>query len=143
LLVFILFARQISDAAYSRAWEEARHYASLFNWASIQTAFLFGIYTFIIGRPGRFRDRFEGTKLYVDAMKYLRETVFRSFIFSFLCLPFMFVAPNVPKWSGWKEIDMGYIFFAFSCVVALYLFGRILISMKIFMFVETEMDKSK
>lgn len=141
LLMFIFFAPQISQAAYNGGWDETRHYASLFNWASIQTAFLFGIYTFIIGRPGKFKSRFEKFGLYNDAMKYLRRTVFYSFTLSFSCLPLMFVSPNVGNWSGWSSLQFGYILFAASGVTTLYIFGRILISMKIFMFVEKESDE--
>lgn len=135
---FTLFAKKVSNAAYFGSWEETLFYASLFNWSSIQTAFLFGIYTFIIGRPGKFKSRFEDTKLYADSMKYLRRTVFSSFVLSFICLPLMFVAPNISRWRGLKELGLGYIVFAVTSVFALYLFGRILISMKIFMFVEGE-----
>ena len=143
VILFTALAPQLSNIAHHGKWNEASLYGSLFNWASIQTAFLFAIYTFIIGRPGGFRDRFSNTKLYVDAMRYLRRTVFYSFAFSFVCLPFMFVAPDIEHWTGWKNIGLAYIAFAVFSVAGLYLFGRIVISMKIFMFVESETDKSK
>lgn len=146
-VAFVLFPSQVSNLAVTEKWDQSILYGSLFNWASIQTAFLFGIYTFIMGRPEVFVKRFKTTKLYRRSMLYLRATVFISLLLSAICVPLMLASPDIKTWSwGDKSLpNIGYVVFAFISVFGLLVLGRVIICMRYFMFVEkqTELDNSK
>jgi len=140
--LFLLFPSQMSNLAVTEEWDQSILYGSLFNWASIQTAFLFGIYTFIMGRPEVFVKRFKTTKLYRRSMLYLRKTVFISLLLSAVCVPLMLASPDIELWS-WSEKSLpniGYAVFAVISVFGLLVLGRVIICMRYFMFIETQTD---
>lgn len=136
-IFFAFFAEQISAVAVSQDWSESDLYGSIFGWSAIQTGFFFGVYTFVVARPGKFRDNMKDNTAFAEAMTHLRATVYMLFIFSMVSAPLTFFAPNIKAVTSWKTLSIGYVFFAVICCISLYLAGRVLMAIRTFMIVET------
>lgn len=136
-IFFVLFAEQISATAVTQNWSEGDLYGSIFGWSAIQTGFFFGVYTFVVARPGKFRDNMKNNTAFTDAMTHLRATVYMLFVFSMISAPLTFFAPNIKAVTSWETLSIGYVLFAIICCVSLFLAGRVLMAIRTFMIVET------
>ncbi len=98
ILTFALLAFYRGDIAAKFApggWQTANLYGAVFQWASIQSGFVFAIYGFI----GTKRDGFVGVLArgdsFEDFLGYARRAYLGGFALTFVSLPIMVVAPSI------------------------------------------------
>ena len=83
------------------AWDLGAFYSAIFDWSSIQAAFLFGVYAFFLSRSEPFIQAIAGSEGFRLLRRYVVRTLYLSMTLSVAALP-MVVAPIA--FSGGNEI---------------------------------------
>lgn len=89
LALIIVFRDSIVPKFGDKGWDSSNLYSAIFNWASIQSGFVFGIYGFIATK----RDGFAGVVAKAPSfdmfLKYARRAYLTGFALTFVSLPIM------------------------------------------------------
>ena len=116
----MLFAYRFKVSAMfaEKTWNLGAFYAALFDWASIQGAFLFGVYAFFLSRSEPFIQAIAGSQAFRLLRRFVVRTLYLSLALSVLTLP-MLVAP-IELEKG--RIDVGFGAFCFLSILTAYTF---------------------
>lgn len=76
-------------------WQAANLYNAVFNWASIQSGFVFGIYGFIATKRDGFVGEIFGGRSFQQLLSYARRAYVSGFILTFASLPLMVINPQI------------------------------------------------
>lgn len=121
----------LSQGFASKRWDLGAYYSALFDWSSVQAAFLFGVYAFFLSRSEPFIQAIAGSSAFRDLRLYVVRTLYLSMSLSVLSLPSL-VAPVAIEKGGsgvGYAIFLGlsalltYTFFCFLKVIRV--FGKI------------------
>jgi hypothetical protein len=102
----------------TEAWDLGAFYSAVFDWASIQAAFLFGVYAFFLSRSEPFIQAIAGSQGFKLLRKYVVRTLYLSMALSVIALP-MVVSPLVPD-EG--EIGPAFVILWLNAVLLTYTF---------------------
>lgn len=96
LATLIYFRSSISGEFTPHGWQSSNLYSAVFNWASIQSGFVFGIYGFVVTK----RDGFAGEVAKAEAsfnqfLTYARRAYLTGFALTFVSLPIMVINPRI------------------------------------------------
>lgn len=86
-------------------WSAAGLYAAVFSWASIQTGFLFGIYTFIVPRAEPFVKAVSGSPAFAAFKRYMLRVTYLTLCVAVPAFGLMVVNPR-PSAGGLSAIAM-------------------------------------
>lgn len=126
-----IWRNPLSEGFVSKRWDLGDYYSALFDWSSVQAAFLFGVYAFFLSRSEPFIQAIAGSAAFRELRLYVVRTLYLSMSLSVLSLPFL-VAPVAIERGGngiGYAIFLGlsalltYTFFCFLKVVRV--FGKI------------------
>lgn len=124
----VLWREWITGKFISEAWELGALYAAIFDWSSIQAAFLFGIYAFFLSRTESFLKAVASSPFFPSLRRYVVRTLYLSMLLTVLSLP-MLVAPlNVATIAGFAVLTIlcGLTVFTFFCFLrVIRVFGKI------------------
>lgn len=70
-------------------------FASIFDWASIQTGFLFGVYGFVVGKAEGFIAEVKSTKAMVRFVRYTGRATIIGFLLTACSMPLIVASPSV------------------------------------------------
>ena len=129
LILLVRYAADIAPKFAVGEWSLENFYAALFDWSSILSAFMFGIYAFVLSRSEPFMKAASGTRAFEDARDYVRRTVYLALAMTAVCVPMLVAGPS-PVDGGW--LDYGYWIFASYVVGTVYLFSRFLKIVRVF-----------
>lgn len=112
----------------SNEWDAGAFYSAVFDWSSIQSAFLFGIYAFILSRSEPFIRAIDGTEPFEMLRSYSRRTLYLTFALTIASMPLAVVGPkptdNLSSLNLW--------IFAGLASLAAYTFCRFLKVVRVF-----------
>lgn len=94
----IVWRVPISNGLSSEDWDVGALYAAIFDWSSIQSAFLFGIYAFLLGRTEPFLKAIAETPAFERMRAHVRLTMIAALILTLVALPLL-VARPIPSSS--------------------------------------------
>jgi hypothetical protein len=118
---------EISEEFRSGRWKADAFYEAVFDWSSIQAAFLFGIYAFFLSRSEPFIKAISETQPFQQLRSYVLRTLRLTMALSVISLPAL-VATPAAEGAGYALITamtaaLTYTFFSFLKVVRV--FGKI------------------
>jgi hypothetical protein len=121
----LLWRDWITASFRSEAWDLGALYAAIFDWSSIQAAFLFGIYAFFLSRTEAFLKAVTSSPFFPSLRRYVVRTLYLSMLLTVLSLP-MLVAPLD------IETQAGYIVLAALCGLTVFTFFCFLRVIRVF-----------
>lgn len=95
LAVIAYFRYDIASRFEPHRWESASLYSAVFNWASIQSGFVFGIYGFLVTKKDGFAGVVAKTGSFELFLSYARRAYLTGFALTFVSLPIMVVNPTL------------------------------------------------
>ena len=96
VLALVLSKREWISAQFaSEAWDIGALYAAVFDWASIQSAFLFGIYAFVLGRTEPFIRAIANTPVFEEMRAHVRRTMYLALLLTIVAMPMLVAKPEV------------------------------------------------
>lgn len=78
----------------SDSWDVSAFYSAIFDWSSIQSAFLFGIYAFVLSRSEPFIKAIDGTATFENLRSYSRRTLYLTFALTLVSMPLAVTSPK-------------------------------------------------
>lgn len=91
--VTLIYTRDFVTTQFvTERWDLNAYYSAVFDWSSIQAAFLFGVYAFFLSRSEPFIQAISGSKSFKLLRSYVVRTLYLSMTLTVLALP-MVVAP--------------------------------------------------
>ena len=76
-------------------WDAGSLYSAVFNWSSIQSGFVFGIYGFLVTKKDGFAGVVAKTSSFNLFLTYARRAYLTGFVLTFVSLPIMVVNPSI------------------------------------------------
>lgn len=102
---FVLYQREWVSAQFSSgAWDIGAFYAAVFDWASIQSAFLFGIYAFVLGRTEPFIRAIADTSVFEQMRAHVRRTMYLALLLTVFAMPMLVAKPEVS--ASWDSVGL-------------------------------------
>lgn len=112
----------------SNAWNLGAFYSAVFDWSSIQAAFLFGVYAFFLSRSESFLKAVASSPFFPSLRRYVIKTLYLSMTLTVCSLP-MLVAPlDVSTQLGYGALTLLFTLgvFTFFCFLkVIRVFGKI------------------
>ena len=102
----------------SKAWDLGAYYSAIFDWSSIQAAFLFGVYAFFLSRSEPFIQAIAGSTGFKLLGRYVVRTLYLSMALTVVALP-MLVSP-LDAGTSWKSA--GFVMMWFQSTLLAYTF---------------------
>lgn len=122
---------EIAQRFASKEWDAGAFCAAVFDWSSIQAAFLFGIYAFFLSRSEPFIQAIAGSPAFKSLRRYVVRTLYLSMMLTIASLPFLIATPVVQADAGgfgffimWI-LSVLFIFTFFSFLKVIRVFGKI------------------
>src|SRR4051794_26223086 len=88
-VIIAVFRNSIVDLFGPGGWQSSNLYSAVFNWASIQSGFVFGIYGFIATKRDGFAGVVADAPSFDQFLKYARRAYLTGFALTFVSLPIM------------------------------------------------------
>jgi len=88
-LLIVLFRSAIAHRFEPNGWDSTSLYGAVFNWASIQSGFVFGIYGFIVTKKDGFAGEVAKAASFDEFLAYARRAYLTGFLLTFVSLPIM------------------------------------------------------
>ena len=123
------FAPYIGANFASSQWDLSALYAAIFDWSSIQSAFLFGVYVLVISGDLPFTRAIRDTDAYPEVKSYIRNTMFFAFALSALALPVLVDQPIIKVGA---ITDLGYAVFSAYAFLSVWVIARFFKVVRIF-----------
>lgn len=76
-------------------WKAESLYGAVFNWASVQSGFVFGIYGFIVSKRDGFIGEIAHTHTFGELTRYARRAYLTGFALTFASLPLTVAQPAI------------------------------------------------
>lgn len=111
LILIIVFHDSIVAKFKPDGWQSSNLYSAVFNWASIQSGFVFGVYGFIATKRDGFAGEMAKAPSFDLFLKYARRAYLTGFALTFVSLPIMVANPNLATASP-REFSIVAIWFA-------------------------------
>lgn len=105
----------ISARFMSGSWDINSFYSAVFDWSSIQAAFLFSVFAYFLSRSEPFIEAVSDTKPFHELRRYVLRSLSLSILLSLASLPLLVSSPTFEANS---HSDVGYIVF---CIIAIFL----------------------
>lgn len=118
-LTIIHFRLEISEKFVKNLWNLDTLYSSVFDWSSIQSAFLFSIYAFFLSRSEPFIQAVSKTQPFKMLRRYVLRSLWLSLGLTIITLP---LAVSPPEITSSRALDWGFLVFLFVSVLMTYTF---------------------
>lgn len=118
----------ITEGFASKAWDLGAYLSAIFDWSSIQAAFIFGVYAFFLSRSEPFLQAISGTPAFASLRRYVVRTLYLSMTLTVGSLPFLVATPDVKSTFGFVAIwflTVLLVFTFFSFLKVIRVFGKI------------------
>lgn len=97
LVLIYFFRSDISAQFVEGGWKVDGLYNAVFNWASIQSGFVFGVYGFIASKRDGFVGELAKGRSFDTLLTYSRRAYMTGFGLTFVSLPVMIVEPTISQ----------------------------------------------
>lgn len=136
-LGIVAFHDSISDKFASRTWDIGAFYSAVFDWSSIQAAFLFSVYAFFLSRSEPFIQAISKTKPFRDLRNYVLRSLMLSMSLTLLSLPLLISSPSTESGGG-----LGFLVFVALATLLTYTFMCFVKVIRVFRKLERVQDRS-
>jgi len=127
--VLIVWQQQAIAANFnSKDWDLGAFYSAVFDWSSIQGAFIFGVYAFFLSRSEPFIQAISSSRAFKMLRRYVVRTLYLTLILTVISLP-MVVSPLAMNGG---RLSAGFIVFTFQSTLAVYTFFCFLKVIRVF-----------
>jgi hypothetical protein len=123
-----IWRASIAGAFAAKEWGIGDFYSAVFDWASIQAAFLFGVYAFFLSRSEPFLQAIAPSPAFKLLRRYVVRTLYLSMALSVVSLPLLVASPAM---SGTGE-DLAFAVFLLISVLLTYTFFCFLKVIRVF-----------
>jgi len=130
-LLLLAFNEKIVGLAAAGLIDISSLYSAMFDWASIQTGFLFGVFGFVSGKSSGFMAEVAKTKAMIDFNRYTRTAILLGFTVTLVSIPLIVTAFHFKAGEPWRYATFvgwafltAWSFFSFARVA--YVFGVML-----------------
>jgi hypothetical protein len=89
VILLYLFREKVVAEAISKEVDFGNLYSSVFDWSSIQTGFLFGIFGYIAGKSDGFIASIRNTEEMTEFLGYQKRAMLLGFLLTFASIPMM------------------------------------------------------
>ncbi|TPJ21655.1 hypothetical protein [Mesorhizobium sp. B2-7-2] len=125
------FRVPLSDGAQEEKIDFSGLYSSVFDWSSIQTGFLFGIYGYVAGKSDGFIAAVKNTPAMILFIGYTKVATYLGFFVTFFSIPLIVVDFSITPAAWWRYvIFIGWSFFSiwafFAFLRVAYVFGHLI-----------------
>lgn len=127
--LLLMFSGAVATEFRAERWDLGAFYSAVFDWSSIQSAFLFGIYAFVLSRAEPFVKAIAGTPAFSAMRAYVRHTVYIALALTAVTMPMLIAAPTMTDGSIY---DVGYVLFVAYSLATVYVFARFLKVVRVF-----------
>jgi len=117
----------IVEKFQNKSWDIGAYYSAIFDWSSIQAAFLFGVYAFFLSRSEPFLQAIGGTPVFKQLRQYVVRSLYLSLTLSVLTLPVLVSPPEMKSGNL-----IGFIVFWFLSTLLTYTFFCFLKVVRVF-----------
>lgn len=117
-LIF-LQRHEIAAQFSSKAWKIEAFYAAVFDWSSIQSAFLFSIYAFFLSRSEPFIQAIAKTQPFRELRSYILRALSFTMVLTLFSLPLLVTPPDIAVAA---VNDVGFMLFSVTMVALAYTF---------------------
>ncbi|MBS1168868.1 MAG: hypothetical protein H6R00_4893 [Proteobacteria bacterium] len=131
LVVFYVFSSEFIGYIRGNNLKINLLYGEIFDWSSIQTGFLFGVYGFIAGKSDGFIGQIRHTRPVKQFLAYTRNAIVIGFVLTFVSMPLILIdigPSDITK--NWYYITCSwfslFIWSFLSFARAAYIFGLII-----------------
>lgn len=114
LCLLIYYRVSVSQQFDENKWDPSNLYGAVFDWSSIQSAFIFAIYGFIVTKKDGFAGAIVGGQTYERFLSFTRRACLGGFVLTIVTLPLVIASPAV---SGASRIEYYSIALWFSFFV--------------------------
>jgi hypothetical protein len=90
-LIVVYFMGAITEKLRVDAWNLSNLYGSVFNWAALQTGFLFSVYGFVVAKQGGFIDKIRKTTFMDHFVSYTKRAIIIGFVLTFSSIPLIVI----------------------------------------------------
>jgi hypothetical protein len=94
------FAPTLVATLAEQKWSLANLFGAAFDWSAIQTAFIFGIYAFVLGYNGEFLSQVRDSAPFQHFLRYAWQAIMHGFLLTISSIPLMVIEPQVTSPYG-------------------------------------------
>ena len=98
----VVFRAEIAARFGPQGWDVGNLYSAVFNWASIQSGFVFGIYGFVAAKKDGFVGEFAKGGSYNRFIGFTQRAYLGGFALTFVTLPLLVASPDINDPAGWR-----------------------------------------
>ncbi|MBY3262224.1 hypothetical protein HFO15_11245 [Rhizobium laguerreae] len=125
------FKSDLIDGAVRKSIGFSNLYSAVFNWSSIQTGFVFGIFGYVAGKSGGFIEAIKNTPEMALFLSYTKRAIYLGFVLTFFCIFLTVMSFDIGSGAAWKfHVFAAFCFFSLWGFLAFlrvaYVFGCIL-----------------
>jgi hypothetical protein len=95
LATIYYFREEVAAHFAPDGWKAESLYSAVFNWASVQSGFVFGIYGFIVSKRNGFIGEIAHTHSFAELTRYARRAYLSGFVLTFASLPLTVIQPTI------------------------------------------------
>jgi hypothetical protein len=95
LIACWFFKSPIADRFSPNGWQAGNLYGAVFDWASIQSGFVFAIYGFIVTKKDGFIGAITPAQSYEQFIGYTRRACLGGFALTLSSLPLLVISPAI------------------------------------------------
>ena len=95
LILLYVFRGEVSAQFGDGGWKVGGLYNAVFNWASIQSGFVFGVSGFIASKRDGFVGELAKGRSFDNLLTYSRRAYLTGFALTFISLPVMVIEPAI------------------------------------------------
>jgi hypothetical protein len=101
LLLCAFFRLEIAEQFQPNKWNAGNLYNAVFNWAAIQSGFVFGIYGYVAAKRDGFVGEFAKGGSYNRFIGYTQRAYIGGFLLTACSLPLLVATPNISRAGSW------------------------------------------
>ena len=90
----LYYRKEISANFTSGTWNLSNFYGAIFDWAAIQTGFVFGVYTYIVSKSAGFSEAIKGTEPYAEMILFIKTIFYLVFALAVISIPLLVMTPK-------------------------------------------------
>ncbi len=119
-MAIMVYKRGVITSSFANdIWDLEGFYAAVFDWSSIQSAFLFSVFAFFLARSEPFIQAISNTTTFRALRKYVLRSLILSMLLTLLSFPLLI---NTPDMVSNEYLNFGFCIFIFVMTFLCYTF---------------------
>jgi hypothetical protein len=125
-----IFRDSVSAKFVPGGWSLGNLYSAIFNWAALQSGFIFSVYGFVVAKQDGFVAAARGTAFMAGFIKYNKRAIISGFILTLSSIPLLVINPELKPgdWGAFFALALWFSLFVWAFISFLrvaFIFGLI------------------